>query len=347
MAPLKQEAQTVTGYLSNKTTSAAQGCGCTGCNDATTNAAANYPDPFGCCGVTEPIANSGSCTRTTKTRTIVVPAGCTVNGTVAFGDRTGCSGSTQGPGMDASDAYSAIGSGGTTNANVSVSGMSSNFQSSNTFTQVGGQIVFSLTADRVAELLTYTLTFSGPGCTPSPLPITLIHFSVEELEEGFHLFWATASEQNSHYFEVEYSADGSSFYSLAHEPAAGNSQSQKEYSIQVRDTFSTELIYFRLKQADNDGSIHFSPVIAINAHTTKPFVVKPNPTGSGYVYIQTAEKTTRDCTFELFDATGRMLENGSITEPGLELSLLKYGNGLYLLKIDEHGKYYYIRILYP
>ncbi|MEO6304177.1 MAG: hypothetical protein ABIP51_13510, partial [Bacteroidia bacterium] len=130
--------------MSRKPSIATETCGCSGCNDAAYAAGVTYPDVNGVCGTTEPSANSGNCSTTSRSAVIVIPAGCTVTVSGGVGDRVGCSGAGSGAGLDAGDQFSIVGSLGTTNCNSGVQTAGSNTSVFvGPLTQVGGQVTFN------------------------------------------------------------------------------------------------------------------------------------------------------------------------------------------------------------
>jgi hypothetical protein len=90
----------------------------------------------------------------------------------------------------------------------------------------------------------------------SSLPIDLLSFNVEVLEERIELSWISLSESNNAYFNLERSADGINFISLFKIEGAGNSTETKYYSALDDDPFDGAS-YYRLKQADYDGEMSY------------------------------------------------------------------------------------------
>ncbi|NLR90846.1 T9SS type A sorting domain-containing protein [Flammeovirga agarivorans] len=98
-------------------------------------------------------------------------------------------------------------------------------------------------------------------CDNWDLPVELIYFEAEAYKDGASLFWATASEINSDYFDVQFSKDGRNWESLEKVPAAGNSNVQIEYQYDDY-TVRTGVGYYRLHQVDFDGQSEiFGPVV--------------------------------------------------------------------------------------
>jgi len=94
------------------------------------------------------------------------------------------------------------------------------------------------------------------------LPIELIDFTYE-LSEGIIVFvWQTASEINSSFFIIQYSADAQNFSDVVNIPAAGNSSYLINYSYRYNGADG----YYRLKQFDYDGNFTIYPSIYVTNH---------------------------------------------------------------------------------
>ena len=93
--------------------------------------------------------------------------------------------------------------------------------------------------------------------TPIPLPVELLYFTVKEDVDHIIFDWATASEINNEYFEIEKSIDGIVFSTISFLEGAGNSTNIIYYSIKT----ITHSGYFRLKQVDYDGTTTYSKIL--------------------------------------------------------------------------------------
>jgi len=87
---------------------------------------------------------------------------------------------------------------------------------------------------------------------PQPLPVELLDFSANVVDDGIELEWSTASEYNSDYFSVYRAVDTSSWTKLADIPSAGFSTSLQEYKYKD-ESILYNYTYYRLKQTDIDG----------------------------------------------------------------------------------------------
>jgi uncharacterized repeat protein (TIGR01451 family) len=110
------------------------------------------------------------------------------------------------------------------------------------------------------------------------LPVSLVSFKANWINEKVKLDWSTANENNSSFFEVERSNDNNNFIPLEKIAATGNSSVKTDYSF--TDTFpQTGINYYRLKIADLDQHFKYSSVIAMKK-TKNNILIKniyPNP----------------------------------------------------------------------
>lgn len=114
------------------------------------------------------------------------------------------------------------------------------------------------------------ITLSDPA---TPLPIELLYFEGHEHEGCNHLHWASASESNADYYEVEWSADAVNWWPIGDVPAAGNSTSTLEYELKHED-YRNGVNYYRLVQYDYDGQFEIFEIIAIDNTKKEKRIVK-------------------------------------------------------------------------
>lgn len=111
------------------------------------------------------------------------------------------------------------------------------------------------------------------------IPVELLSFDAKRLEnQSIRLNWVTTTELNSAYFSIEKSTDGTKFSPIGQVKAAGHSNQKLDYSYDDA-TFSTDkIVYYRLKQVDNDGQYKYSKTVAVfkKDKNIKLFVY-PNP----------------------------------------------------------------------
>jgi hypothetical protein len=95
----------------------------------------------------------------------------------------------------------------------------------------------------------------------SPLPVKLLSFDAVFQTDHVVISWATASETDNDYFELEHSTDGKTYTQISRLTGYGSSNSLHTYSVTDQD-FSNGLNYYRLSQVDINGINHTYPDIS-------------------------------------------------------------------------------------
>lgn len=95
-----------------------------------------------------------------------------------------------------------------------------------------------------------------------PTPIHLLSFEGVKQASSVQLKWQTSSEQNTKYFDVEFSNSGSLWSSIGKVNAAGISTTTRNYAL-LHNSPVDGTNYYRLKQFDKDGNFVYSNILAI------------------------------------------------------------------------------------
>ncbi len=137
------------------------------------------------------------------------------------------------------------------------------------------------------------------------LPIELLAF--EGWNEGTYnqLVWKTATEENSDYFEVQRSSNGTDFTRIGEVEAAGNSLQVRSYDFQDNQPI-IGLGYYRLKMIDLDGSFEYSNVVAIAIKLRDNTAVFPVPAFDALNVVYDAA-VTGEITVNMVDALGKIM----------------------------------------
>ncbi len=111
----------------------------------------------------------------------------------------------------------------------------------------------------------YTGSFSpfGMNGNGGPLPVTFLYLNVKKDGEFGLLNWATGTEINNDYFNIEKSLDGKKFFTIGKVFGAGNSQQILRYAF-TDSNLIQGTNYYRLKQVDYDGQFEYTPIQVIN-----------------------------------------------------------------------------------
>jgi sugar lactone lactonase YvrE len=102
----------------------------------------------------------------------------------------------------------------------------------------------------------------------SPLPITLASFGSTLAADGVELAWKTASETNNYGFFVERSTNAKTGFANISGLIPGHGTSASGFAYSFTDaTAPIGTMYYRLKQVDLDGSVHYSEPISLSVTT--------------------------------------------------------------------------------
>jgi hypothetical protein len=116
------------------------------------------------------------------------------------------------------------------------------------------------------------LAFSKNGI----LPVKLLFFKGSKGLDDVKLSWATASELNFDYFDIEKSTDGIAFHSIAKVNGHGTTNERQDYTINDEKPYIGKN-YYRLKSVDFDGYTEYFNVLMVDFDGKKNFSVYPNP----------------------------------------------------------------------
>ncbi|MBK8290804.1 MAG: T9SS type A sorting domain-containing protein [Flammeovirgaceae bacterium] len=133
-----------------------------------------------------------------------------------------------------------------------------------------------------APITSFSPITLGSTTVDNPLPVELISFTAQVLNENVKLNWVTASELNNDFFTVQRSADGIEYESIMEINGAGTTSASSSYEY-TDVTPLQNISYYRLKQTDFDKKSSYSKVIAININAIHEFVMYPNPVSMGGV----------------------------------------------------------------
>lgn len=169
------------------------------------------------------------------------------------------------------------------------------------------------------------------------LPIQLLAFSAEKQELQSYLQWATATEINNEYFQVERSRDGENFDPIGQVAGAGNSSLRKDYNF--IDAHPIQGVnYYRLRQVDVDGLYSFSPIRALKFDLREHVFIYPNPSKS-YAIVETPD-VLRGCTMEVFDIHGKKYVEIELNSDKQEVMMDNWPSGSYTVKIVKKETHY-------
>ena len=133
-----------------------------------------------------------------------------------------------------------------------------------------GSIVFNYSAtdihQQVSNIATYTIPVTST--IQSVLPVNMISFTGNINDKLVRLNWQTSQENNSSYYEVQRSSNGSNYEPISTITTNGNTSTLSTYQEKDDLFFYTgKVVYYRLKMVDTDGKFKFSKVLVIKINT--------------------------------------------------------------------------------
>ncbi len=222
-------------------------------------------------------------------------------------------------------------------------------------TYLGGKYdgTFPFTIGPAVDVASNTVTW--PGLTSfsdftaagiKVLPIQLIRFAGELVDEQVALEWATASEEDNDFFTIERSADGIHFEVLDTLQGAGNSSRTLIYDYRDENPLIGNN-YYRLKQTDYNGKFAYVGIILVQNVSDYPLQLEvyPNPNdGTRFHVLVEGVVNEQAVDLELMDMLGKPLYSGNLsgTRAGRALAIIEplrpMTPGVYILKINTLGE---------
>ena len=182
-----------------------------------------------------------------------------------------------------------------------------------------------LTAAASSTLLIDDMSLiTGAG---APLPVELTRFDAVTKGLGVNLAWATASEKNSAYFEVQRSAMGEAYEAIGKVAAQGNTTSPREYDFTDAKPLAGQA-YYRLRQVDADGTAAYSPVAIVRR--AAEFAIYPNPSTDAV----TLPAGLGPVRYRVLNGLGQALASG-LAAGGDRLDLSALPKGAFFLELSD------------
>ncbi len=182
----------------------------------------------------------------------------------------------------------------------------------------------------------------GPDSIPI-LPIDLISFDVNWIDAPTisNVTWQTASEDNVSFYTVERSYDGLNFESIYTLNNIGSSTEIKTYSYtddQVNQPSFTDIVYYRLRQADYSGEEFESQIVPLiySAKNGLSVAVYPNPTKEKVVLR--ASSKVKNLTIQVLDNNGALIKEQVMENMSkFEIDMTELTSGTYFISVLDQN----------
>lgn len=223
------------------------------------------------------------------------------------------------------------------------------FQTQGKFSSCSGVPYANTLALRNAVMNRANWTFSndqftyivGPpsSCSFVTLPLTLLDFNAVKNGNDWELKWKTADEVNTSKFDIEHSADGSSFTTIGSVAASPSGGSVNYYSYRLASVSGRD--YCRLKMIDRDQTFTYSKTISIldPVAVNDAYRVYPNPV-KNEVFISGSQSAAERISIDLMDLNGRVIaskqiKGSQIVNQAVMFNTAQLLSGIYILRVSE------------
>ncbi len=191
--------------------------------------------------------------------------------------------------------------------------------------------------DITGQSFNLTWSFTGGGSLDcSTLPVELISLEATARRPVIDVTWATATENNTAYFDVERSPDNETFTPIGAVAAAGNAQYGNDYLFTDTGPYQGAN-YYRLKQVDYNGQFDRTQTVVafIGGSGSRP-VIFPNP-ATDVLNVAFASPLEGSALIYVQDAVGRMVSQSNVIvlrgEQAAMVPTERLANGWYNLSI--------------
>ncbi|MEM6734950.1 MAG: T9SS type A sorting domain-containing protein [Bacteroidota bacterium] len=218
--------------------------------------------------------------------------------------------------------------------------------SSQQWDHLGGVVNGVPSSATIASTLNLTFTekviTSGAEDSESSLPVELLSFSGEIIDNVTRLEWETATEINNDYFEVQHSLDGVEFEVVGIVDGNGNSNELISYDFTHRSP-SFGANYYRLRQVDFDGEFEIHTLLRLMNDFIKEgidVIIYPNPGSAAKLYVKILSGDDHTpINVSISNLTGkifyqRVLSGGLNIDEALEMGK-QMTPGVYLVEISQ------------
>lgn len=168
------------------------------------------------------------------------------------------------------------------------------------------------------------------------LPVNLVDFEVNPLDNKVALSWATLSEENTSRFIVQRkSAEMITWQSIDSIPAKHYSEQKNNY--RYTDQHPLNNGFYRIACVDADGKTSYSSVLKSALNVSKVvFTIYPNP-GSGRIILKSAEPLRK---VTILNSLGHVCYTGILPQPQFQhfVDMHQQPPGVYVVRITTENK---------
>lgn len=201
-----------------------------------------------------------------------------------------------------------------------------NTSASDSFTHYYDTCVFHTLLIKVTDPDNPAACASDSVIISSVLPVEMLDLNAKRVNDGVQVKWITASEENTDYFEVQYSKDGIN-YQIADVVEAKGGDEITEYIYHHYEFVG--LTYYRIKAVDYSGESQFYGPVAVRLENNLVLEVYPNPSSE---CIKLKEVKEEIVDIEIYTSNGYLIERISGHAVGESIDICMLEKGSYFIK---------------
>lgn len=141
----------------------------------------------------------------------------------------------------------------------------------------------------------------------NPLPVTWLNFAAVREAGLVVLDWATASEVNADYYDIERGLSLDDFMRIGRVNAVGDISETSHYRyIDQYKIPDQATVYYRLRQVDRDGAVAYSKIAVVRATEEDHVLIYPVPAGDAPLNIALPDAWQLPARLVCRDLSGRI-----------------------------------------
>ena len=160
------------------------------------------------------------------------------------------------------------------------------------------------------------------------LPVKLAYFNATINKTEVQLKWQTTAEINTNHFDIEYSVDGNIFKKRGSENAKNLGVNNYAFSDNI-PTDCGDVVYYRLKIIDNDGSYKYSEIVKLPILKINEITIYPNP-AQEYIIVNTLKNNSE---IQIVNNVGQVVLRQKIQSTNQKINIEHLRTGIYVVKI--------------
>ncbi len=201
---------------------------------------------------------------------------------------------------------------------------------------------FTVTSDTSSSGLSrFIIVFNN--ISAGPVPVSFEQVTTICKDNRQEITFTISNEINIRNYEIEQSADGRHFTSIASVPTDASASLIKTYKFRLDQTAS-DFQYFRIRSNDYSGTIQYSEIIrSTNCTNNGDLLVYPNPVTNGTIQLHFTNMKAATYQASLFNAEGKRIFQQPVQHSGsndfkkLNIRQVK-ASGRYTLEISLESK---------